>query len=95
MKKIRIIPGVNLRIPVWIVEEKRGYKWAQVFQDQNIIVAKRMKDHLLKPPLVYTQDDNTPEKPLRTTPSSWLHKPKPKYIKIKRSDLPNGMKNDE
>ena len=92
MKKFRIKPGISGLIPVWTLEEKSGFKWYNIFKNEDINLVKKMKDHLLQPPTIYTLKDNHPDTPLRTRPSTWALKQKPKWLKIKRQDLPEGLK---
>jgi hypothetical protein len=93
MKTFRISPGISGQAAVWLLEEKKGWhKWVVVYKDPDLYNVRRMKDHLLKPPTVYTIDTNDPEKPMRKTPSSWMIHPKAKFLKIKRADLPESLK---
>lgn len=91
MKKFRIIPDHNNTAQLWALEEKKGLNWKKIMRDENLDIVKRMKDHLLKPAVIYTAKSNTPEKPLRKNPSTWLMKPKLKRLKIKRSELPPSL----
>ena len=92
MKTFRIKPDISGLVPVWALEEKKGFKWHRIFKDPDILVVKKMKDHLLQLPTIYTIKNNTPDKPLRSRPSNWLLSPKVKFLKIKRSDLPDSLK---
>jgi len=91
MKVLRIIPGISGLVAVWFLEEKKWNKWVQVFRHEDIAIVKKMKDHLLQRPTIYTRSNHLPEKPLRTRPSSWLVRTKTKYLKIKRSDIPESL----
>jgi hypothetical protein len=93
MRKFRIRPHISGLIPVWELEEKHGLKWVHVFKDIDLNAVRKMKDHLLQPPTIYTLKNNHPEAPLRNRPSSWQLNPKPKFLKIKRQDLPESLKN--
>jgi hypothetical protein len=92
MKKLRIKPDLNGTIQIWTLEEKKGLKWKKLMSHPELDIVKRMKDHLLQLPNIYTLKNNTPEKPLRSRPSSWKLKPKAKFLKIKRCDLPDSLK---
>lgn len=91
MKKLRIKPDHNIGIPMWTLEEKKGFKWKKVMWDKELDVVKKIKDHLLLLPIIYTRKNNISEQPIRKRPSSWVLKPKLKRIKIKRSELPPSM----
>ena len=91
MKKFRIRPDINVTEQVWALDQKMGLKWKKIMRHEDINLVKRMKDHLLKEPIIYTQKDNVPEQPLRTRPSSWPFKTKKVKIQMKRSDLPPSM----
>lgn len=92
MKRLRIKPGISGQIPVWILEEKHLNKWKQIYRHEDINMVKKVKDHLLQIPIIYTRKDSIPDKPIKTTPSSWTLKSKPKYLKVKRSDVPESLK---
>jgi hypothetical protein len=92
MKKLRIKPDLNGITQIWTLEEKRGFKWNKLMSHVELDLVKRMKDHLLQVPNIYTLENNTPETPLRSRPSHWKLHPKPKFLKIKRCDLPESMK---
>jgi len=92
MKKYRIIPDINGTTAVWSLEKKRWNKWDRVYRHEDIIIVKKMKDHLLQRAVIYTMKTNIPETPLRTRPSTWLIKPKLKRLKIKRKDMPESLK---
>lgn len=91
MKKLRIKPGINSTIAVWILEEFKNCKWRRIFSHDDINVVKKMKDHLLQLPVVYTIKNNIPEIPLKNRPSNWILKPKVKRMKVKKSDLPESL----
>lgn len=90
MKTFRIRPDINGTIAVWTLDEKNGLSWKKVFRDPDITVVRVMKDHLLKPPTIYTSKNNVPEKPVRVR--GWQPKTKTERIKIKKTDLPESLK---
>lgn len=93
MKKLRIKPDIiKEAMAVWSLEEKKWNKWIKLYKHEDIMMVKKMKDHLLQRTTYYTSKDNVPETPLRTSPSKWLAKPKLQRLKIKRSDLPDSFK---
>lgn len=94
MKTFRIKPGIHKETTqIWILEERKGWlKWVKVYKNEDIMLVKRMKDHLLQRITYYNSKNNKPITPLRTSPSKWLAKPKLKRLKIKRSELPDSFK---
>lgn len=93
MKTLRIKPDLNGITQIWTLEEKKGLSWKKLMSHPELDTVKKMKDHLLQVPNVYTLKNNTPDKPLRTRPSTWSLNPKPKFLKIKRADIPESLKN--
>lgn len=91
MKKLRIKPDHNNGVPMWTLDEKKGLHWKKVMWDKELDTVKKIKDHLLLVPTIYTRKTNVPEQPTRKRPSSWILKPKLKRLKIKRSELPPSM----
>lgn len=92
MKRFRIIPDINNTQATWSLEQKLWNRWERVFRSSDIMVVKKMKDHLLKRPLYYDSKSNVPEEPLRTRPSVWPVIPKLKRLRIKRKDLPESLR---
>jgi hypothetical protein len=92
MKKLRIKPDLNGITQIWTLEEKKGFKWYKLMSHPELDIVKNMKDHLLQLPNIYTLKNNTPKTPLRSRPSNWKLNPKAKFLTIKRSDLPESLK---
>jgi hypothetical protein len=92
VKKIRIRPDISGTVAVWELEKKLWNRWYHLYKHEDINIVKKMKDHLLQLPLTYTMKNNVPEKPLRTTPSTWTPRPRLKRLRIKRQDLPESLR---
>ena len=91
MLTFRIKPDISGTLAVWRLERRIWNKWVDVFKHEDLNIVRKMKDHLLQLPTIYTRKNNRPEAPLRKTPSSWMLKTKPKFLKIKRKDLPPSL----
>lgn len=87
--KFRIKPDINVKFRVWTLERRSGLKWIKVFTADDLYEVRIMKDHLLKPPTIYTTKNNKPEKPIRTRGQGI--KRKTEKIKMKKSDLPPSL----
>jgi len=87
--KYKIKPDINMKLQVWTLEKRQGTRWIKVFTSEDLYEVRIMKDHLLKPPTIYTRKNNIPEKPIRVRGKGI--KPKTQRIKMKRSELPPSL----
>ena len=53
-----------MKLQVWTLEKRQGTRWIKVFTSEDLYEVRIMKDHLLKPPTIYTRKNNIPEKPI-------------------------------